>query len=474
MGGSRCDPLRTHSAPCTTSSSDGEPCAALRPSYSNRWYCELCARVAPPVVGSLGSFMGTGSRHHCRVCGRTVCDSCSVVPPRCTRSCRVCYERNDQSKCEPSPREKYIFLVRHAQSTWNQNVDMVKTFRTLQLEDISLKDVAYRAAHLMAREVWHTDHPISEEGVRQTEELRCKIGEMRQNSPTACLDESSGEVQSSSSSNHCGTSRSLLQSERERRYYDRFLTRRQQIYCSPLLRALQTAHLALPEEDGWGSIKLLKDARERFSLRIERDCLGARVGKHIIDRAMGMGQDLRGLEHRVDPTDCAQKWWSDEPETQAEVEVRLKSLWRRLLEEDGDDSCVLVTHSNLIKALLMHFGEVDVAENNTESPVDLGMLESGFFGDSEPEESEMGAMPWQVVTEGSEVLRRLKVDRLQNCGVLGLRCVLEPPAHKPYPEVDGWIDLHDTNVDIATEPFVSEPCWVARDALLMFDSVLVK
>merc|ERR1719476_982 len=44
---------------------------------------------------------------------------------------------------------------------------------------------------------------------------------------------------------------------------------------------------------------------------------------------------------------------------------------------------------------------------------------------------------WQVVVSDSEALRRPKVERLQNCGVLGLRCVLEVPRR----ELDGWVDV---------------------------------
>lgn len=452
---------------------------------------------------------------------------------------------------EELPREKYVFLVRHAQSTWNQNVDMVKTISRgdFNTQSITMKDVVCRAARLpyMARSVWHKDHPISEEGVGQTEELRRKIAAMRQKgTETTSLEVETAEGSSFGSSGSAPARRS----EREKRYYDRFLMKRQQIYCSPLLRALQTAHLALPAEDGWGAIKLLKDAREFFRLRIERDCLGARgiVGTQIIDRAMRMGQELPGLEDRCDASDCLEKWWSEEPETEADVEARLKTLWRRLLEEDGDDSCVLVTHSNLIKALLMHFGSVDEeseqaicdadlnanycgggqsserrqmassqegpsggyrAEQGSsaggwarqssapaaseswrdsfreawrglatsaverkvnldrEIPVDPGTPEP----DSEPEESETS---WAVVARSSDAMRTLKSDKLQNCGVLGLHCVLEAPMQRCYREVDGWIDLDESHAGSSPNQLLPEPRWVARDALLMFDSVLVK
>lgn len=449
---------------------------------------------------------------------------------------------SDSSKCDDGPREKYVFLVRHAQSTWNQNVEMVKTFRDLDFgtTEITLKDVVSRAAHLMARDAWHKDHPISGEGLRQTAELRRKITAMRQDEEAArALDEQHCENRSSSSgSSSRGSASPTRRSEREKRFYDRFLMQRQQIYCSPLLRALQTAHLALPAADGFGSIKLLKDAREQFRLRIERDCVGARgaVGTEIMARAMRMGQELPGLDDRVDASDCQEKWWSDEPETDGAVEARLKNLWRRILDEDGNDSAVLVTHSNLIKALMMHFGGVDDDDEVEQASVDVdadqcrnrstsnkqGSLQEpadrlNFGGSATVAESwrdswkeawrslsaeskvkaagkeapdylstrapdsvtcsdlEETSDPWQVVARSSETLRPLKTERLQNCGVLGLRCVLESPPQRLYPEVDGWVlpgDLDDSHTN--QQAAMPGPRWVARDALLMFDSVLVK
>lgn len=486
----------------------------MGPRCMARWHCELCGSMTPPLVGSLIA----GARHRCRTCGRTVCDNCSIVPLKGVRTCRTCYLQGDQTKSASLPQEKYIFLLRHAQSTWNQNVDLVKTFRRCSLQGLSVKDVVSRAALLMAREVWHKDHPISEEGVRQTEELRRKIIAAQRSAQYSSSDDV--QTQASSSSNSRAGPQSCpgcsqREQERVRRYYDTFLSRKQQIYCSPLLRALQTAHLVLREEDGWGSIKLLKDARERYRFLFERDCVGTDVGTQIVDRAMHMGHELPGLQYRVDAADCAQKWWSDEPETEAEVEARLKTLWSRLLEEDGDDSCVLVTHSNLIKALIMRFGGVDeddvfaggschlhghrpgeaespllpvrtddgsailhsiacasralkVSQDNEDDPfVDISLRQDGSEPDSET------AAAWQVVDGGSEALRRLKVERLQNCGVLGLRCVLETPQKELYPEVDGWVNI-DSPIPIAAGQCVAEPRWVAKDALLMFDSVLVK
>merc|ERR1712107_607855 len=85
---------------------------------------------------------------------------------------------------------------------------------------------------------------------------------------------------------------------------------------------------------------------------------------------------------------------------------------------------------------------------------------------------EYQSVAWEFVHNSSETLHKGKIDKLENCGVLGLRCVCEVPR-SIFPEVDGWIDI-DTQAcrDLARSSSL-EPQWVAKDALLMFDSVLV-
>lgn len=426
--------------------------------------------MTPPVLG--GFFKKTAARHHCRTCGRTVCNSCSSVPSTGLRTCKGCYVHSDAAQHQAPQEEKYVFLIRHAQSTWNQQVDLVKTCRNLALEDVCFKDVVSGAASIMSREVWHRDHPISAEGVRQTEDLRRKIAAARR----ACCEEAVGVASTCPDSS----------TEREQRYYSRFLEDRERIYCSPLLRALQTAQLALPEEEGWGSIKLLRDARESFRFVFERDCLGTGVGLDIARRAMQMGLDLPGLDNRVDAADCLQKWWSDEPETEAEIECRIDALWKRLFEEEaGANSCVLVTHSNFIKALLMRHGDGgatevgagDRSEFVADCPDDVedrdGVADEpasdSFMSASEEDQEGSPSASWQVVSGGCQALRQVKTERLQNCGVLGLRCVREAPCPS-YREIDGWIDIDGAGCPVAA----TDARWVAKDALLMFETVLVQ
>lgn len=490
--------------------------------------CELCHRMTPPGVGGL--IEGRG-RHRCRRCNRTVCSSCSSVPGE--RDSRTCKECDGSSSSRRRDREKYVFLVRHAQSTWNRQLDQVKTVRHCSFPQLSVKDVVSSAAHLMTKEVWHRDHPISEEGVRQTQELQQKIAEAAGKAEeTRPLDLGvyplpGSEAVGGSSGSTCGSDsgqshRSEENEETEaelrrvQRYYDRFLSKRHRIYCSPLLRALQTAHLVFPEENGQVSIKLLKEAREHFNFVFQRDCLGTETGTQIVDRAVQISthHDLHSMQDRVDATDCAEKWWSEEPETEADVEARLQTLWRRLLEEDETDSCVLVTHSNLIKALLMRFGgvsdfkaqpsfneslkEVHLDEVTSPDVVSHSSLRRlGSFCEaagrklflqqedtpsarsqpalphlSEDEEEEPeNTCSWHVVEEGPEALRKLKVERLQNCGVLGLHCVLEAPPEDT--DADGWIDVN-SDTELVPKNCGAGSQWVAKDALLMFGSVLVQ
>lgn len=439
------------------------------------WRCEICSRATPPVLGNL---LKGAARHCCRTCHRTVCGTCSSVPLRDDVPCkeeRACKDCSGvKTRHGDGSREKYIFLVRHAQSTWNGKVDLVKTVRYSPLEDINMKDVVSSAAQLMA-EMWHRDHPISPEGVSQIEEMKKRIDQQLELEDDGLQNEGpelmSSSIASSGSGQSSGSSRRGerpdAEARREHQFYSNFLRVRQQIYCSPLLRALQTAHLLFPKTEHWGSIKLLKDARERFNCSIERDCLGQAIGPNIVTRAMQICQDMEGLDKRVDTSNCEEKWWSESPETEQEVDARLCSLWTQLLEEDREGSCVLVTHSNLIKALLMRFGVVDESfiftgsHRSTREDEPEERLPAGTprFQEDDSEEEPNPISSWQVVRDGPSALRQLKVERLQNCGVLGVRCVSSRPP--PTPVEDGEYTV------------VAPHHWVAKDALLMFGSVLV-
>lgn len=359
------------------------------------WACELCGSPTPPVLGRLARPLqiGRGARHHCRPCGKTVCGGCSLVVAD-ERTCKECHARDSSSfqasfssssqrlgaagGCPEGHREKFIFLVRHAESNWN----------------VALK----KDPSLLLTVAWSKDHPLSDTGVQQTEVLRRKIATGFLGVPTDNLRGSCPE--------------------RARRYYAEFFVNRDRIYSSPLLRALQTAHLVFSPENNWRCIKLLRDAREHFTYVTERDCIGTDVGAKLVERAAGfIPSRAPGLGRRVDYGECEEIWWQDTPETGRDLDARHLRLWSRLLDDDIKRSCVVVTHSNLIRALMLRFAA------------------------SPPNDADPAA------ERAAATLRQAKAVKLHNCGVLGVHCVRLEGARQT---------------------------WVVRDAMLMFGSDFAK
>merc|ERR1712232_1405928 len=121
-----------------------------------------------------------------------------------------------------------------------------------------------------------------------------------------------------------------------------------------------------------------------------------------------------GLSDRVDASDCQEQWWDEAPETDGAVDARLSALVHRLLIVDKSDSCICVTHSNLIKRLMLKFSAIDSTEQ-------LG---------------------WELVQDSDRLVQRMKTKKLVNCGVLGVRFGREGQQ------------------------------WAVRDVCLMFDSKL--
>mmetsp|Transcript_61653 Transcript_61653/g.173869 ORF Transcript_61653/g.173869 Transcript_61653/m.173869 type:complete len:428 (+) Transcript_61653:133-1416(+) len=262
------------------------------------------------------------------------------------------------------PKEKYIFLIRHAESEWNEVTSSPSSFA--------------RVAH---KTMLKTDHPLTARGVRQAHDLRNKIA--------AELSHGYGH-----------------RPEAERVFYEKLLDRRRppRILCSPMQRALQTAFSVLPPQQGWGGIVLLKDAREKFRNFLERDNLSEVKGGDIAWRAV----EACGLQHRlverVDCTDCENEWWNCQPEAEEEFSRRLRCLVQHLLEDapGGGDNCICVTHSNIIRELAMRYGAVEQA------PVEADADASFCVYDCE-----RGAM------------RGAKTEKIENCGMIGLKFVAE-------------------------------------------------
>merc|ERR1711920_590620 len=107
---------------------------------------------------------------------------------------------------------------------------------------------------------------------------------------------------------------------------------------------------------------------------------------------------------------------------------RISALVQRLLDGDPSESCLCVTHSNLIRMLMMRYGAVGGRAER--DPATEGFTEGG--------EEE-----WHQLDCASDTLQQTKTKKLQNCGMLGVRFKR-----------------------------ASQGDWEATDICLMFDSVL--
>jgi broad specificity phosphatase PhoE len=265
---------------------------------------------------------------------------------------------------------KYVFLIRHAQSRWNVVMNAVKGF-----------DLITFATSL--GETGDVDHGLSEVGIGEVEELRERIQKE--------MDSSNGKLLVRTSESSGAPKRSL----QDERFYAAFKQAKAwSILCSPMRRAVQTANRALPSEDGWSKIHLMKEAKELRNFTWELDCGSS---PDNVGSAIAAGAELGKDTVRVDTQECESQWWNDAADTAEEQEQQLSALVERLVTAPGG-STILVTHSNVIRRLAELLSE-KLAESDSK----------GRFLEVNPGRE----MP--------QALSNARVSKLRNCGVLGLR-----------------------------------------------------
>jgi len=339
------------------------------------------------------------------------------------------HKANEEEAGPQLPRRtKIVFFVRHAQSQWNRSLNTVKNPERLFRDPSQALPIIYGGVGLGAQigqsfvQQGLCDHKLSKDGEEQARRLCEHVARERHKTKLEQNDQPP-QVDCEDTPDR-------------RTYYELFFNESLRVYCSPMLRAIQTAHLALRADAGWGPLVLLKDAREVKGSWAERDCVGEAEGRGIVERAMRECH-LPGLAERVDwaRSDCQEgRWWSDSPESDEEVDRRLDALLRRLLDEDEAPSCICVTHSNLIRRLMMRKGDVGGEDNGN-----VGQ-EGGEEAAGRGEDALSRTWSWELPTVKVGTFQRAKVEKLMNCGVLGVRFARERQG------------------------------WVARDVCMMFGS----
>ncbi|KAL1515006.1 hypothetical protein AB1Y20_004077 [Prymnesium parvum] len=206
-------------------------------------------------------------------------------------------------------RRKRLFFVRHGESKWNAAKREKNLYNLVREHDHPLTDVGYRQALLLQQFVQHHLH-LPEE----------------QLSETVCA-----------------------------------LVRCDTLWASPLTRALQTALVGLQPllEAQGATLELKQNARERKNWG-GFDSIGRVYGAACKTRALaelralGDGAPpesvMRSLQTiRVDHQEVSEPWWSDTPESDEQMSVRIATFVNQI-KYAPSDTIVVVGHSHFYRS----------------------------------------------------------------------------------------------------------------------------
>lgn len=215
----------------------------------------------------------------------------------------------------PPPRShrKRVFFIRHAESQYNSAQAQSQYYAMLG----------------------QTNHPLSEEGLRQAKALEEKL-------------------EASLESMRAGT----LSNEEEES-----LLRCKGFWVSPLMRAVQTALIGCAPLLGDAVVHLRKHARERLNIG-GYDSMGEAIGgdawhremrNSIVELCGGADAAARYVDAvRFNMREVDARWWSTRPESRRDLINRLGEIMSQILHSPLTD-LVLVTHSHFFRDLLCRY-----------------------------------------------------------------------------------------------------------------------
>lgn len=258
------------------------------------------------VIGSLALQLAH-IRQHATVTHELVADP--RVGGKLRRKGSVSFQILDSAKVR---HRRTVYFIRHGESVWNEAQSKLRL-------------------HEMART---SDHPLSESGRRQAEELSRRIAEAGSRGDPAA--------------------RQLLEAD--------------VVYASPLTRAIQTAVIALGpsimKPHGPGEIVLMANAREKQNLG-GFDTQSTKIGAEIVDHAqkaldalyVGCNSEatkqFKGL--RFDAQEVQDRWWCEgASETAFELDERLDEFMHQLFYSPHR-TIVVIGHSLFFRKVFGKF-----------------------------------------------------------------------------------------------------------------------
>eukprot|EP01094_Clydonella_sp_ATCC50884_P004490 TRINITY_DN1351_c0_g1_i1.p1 TRINITY_DN1351_c0_g1~~TRINITY_DN1351_c0_g1_i1.p1 ORF type:complete len:537 (+),score=217.45 TRINITY_DN1351_c0_g1_i1:55-1611(+) len=253
--------------------------------------------------------------------GDAVCEvTIDVVEEFASRHAAPCTLR--VRKVKQSSDKKRIFFIRHGLSKWNK---------------------AQAEANLVG--LMNFDHPLDERGIAQAQGLNS-----RWTAKAASPSSTASSYESDESRIQC-----FLQAE--------------QIYASPLTRALQTALVVLREHRclTQHGIALLPSCREIKGIG-GLDTLGKACGDDIKSRVreellLSPEEVNEVMAVNIDTSAVESEWWTSDRDAADELEARIRDFWCTL--KWGEFStCIVVGHSLFFRALCKKFSSPELLQRN--------------------------------------------------------------------------------------------------------------
>eukprot|EP00927_Polykrikos_kofoidii_P065573 TRINITY_DN61309_c0_g1_i1.p1 TRINITY_DN61309_c0_g1~~TRINITY_DN61309_c0_g1_i1.p1 ORF type:complete len:476 (+),score=41.01 TRINITY_DN61309_c0_g1_i1:119-1546(+) len=240
------------------------------------------------------------------------------------------------------PTTKWIFIIRHAESEWNE---------------------AQRSKNL--QKLLHSvDHGLSSEGFRQALRLGDLVKEALDNrdTQTSLHDEKTRFFDNRVPHLEADSADTFLEEDVAEQNLTSLFLETDVLLSSPLKRALQTALAALRYHPvaGTRGIRLQSDAREVRSSAASVDTGSRSRGVDIVNRVLdGMckhsAHDMPDLGHiPVDVNDTEHEWWNSAKEDSSDVRARISELLVQL-KFCPERTFVLIGHSLLYRQLVKHF-----------------------------------------------------------------------------------------------------------------------
>jgi len=251
---------------------------------------------------------------------------------------------------QPPKTKKIVYFVRHGTSEWNQ------------------AQASLANPQSIAKMITKIDHPLAAKGIAEAMALCEKIQKVVENTKK---EESPRRVQRSLSKKESAISPTISN--------ENFISTNQ-IFVSPLTRAVQTALIALQPIliSNRCLVVLSPNVREKRNFG-GRDSTGESYDRHVEKKILSnLHSALPDRPERVndilsvvfDSSQVAGCWWCEHRETSLQVRDRIDEMFHQI-QYSSESSVIVVGHSHYFREVFRHYVSPSFAEANKNLVNDL-------------------------------------------------------------------------------------------------------